>query len=82
MDKELKRIKKLTAFMKKAGILNLKSGDLELSLTPDSFHEEQSAALKQEDATSDAAIKSQFTDEEVLFWSSPGVLPDTNSEMN
>ena len=82
MDQELKRIKKLTAFMRKAGLLTLKCGDLELCLSPQLFHEEQAAQSSESDAAADAALKSQFSEEEILFWSSPGVLPDTESEIN
>lgn len=83
MDAELKKIKKLTAFMRKAGILSLKSGDLELSLSPNVFHEEHTHPSN--DASSDAPEVPQqvLTDEEILFWSAPGALPgEPESELN
>ena len=82
MDDELERIKKLTAFMRKAGLLTLKSGNLELCLSPQVFHEEQNTQASGSSPSEDAALKSQFSEEEILFWSSPGVLPDTESEIN
>lgn len=67
MDDYLKKIKKLTLFMKKEGILHLKQGDIELQLSPAAINETKSL-------TSDAPIveENKPTDMDVLFWSSPG----------
>lgn len=66
MDDTLKKIKKLTAFMKKEGILHLKQGDIELNLSP--------LAIEPPKQSLGGEIKDEspvLTDMDVLLWSSP-----------
>lgn len=73
MDQDLKKIKKLTAFMKKEGLISLKSGDIELELSvATAFHVEQADLPPESPATPE---KPQYTDEELLMWSAPGYVP-------
>ena len=82
MDADLKKIKKLAAFMKKAGVISLKAGEIELKLSPYVFHEEQISNAAAADPSPEASLASPYTDDEILFWSSPGELPQSESEMN
>lgn len=70
MDADLKKIKKLTLFMKKEGLLSIKSKDFELTLSP--------TALFQEDPpkpTPEAKEEphGQLSHEDTLMWSSPTI---------
>lgn len=81
MDEELKKIKKLTAFMRKAGILSLKSGDIELILSADALNKQGLNAL--DDSQSSDAPQGGPSDEALLFWSAPGILPlEPESELS
>lgn len=76
MDADLKKIKKLTAFMKKQGVLSLKLPDLELNLAPAAVFHKETNSLPQADE-SEANALPQFSEEEALFWSSPGIQPES-----
>lgn len=69
--KKLKNIKKLVAFMRKAGVLSIKQADIEINLSP------QAILLNEEIAPpipDNAPIEDDFksSPEDALFWSSPG----------
>lgn len=72
MDTDLKNLKKLVAFCRKNGVLNLKSGGTEISLAP--------AAMDLDGGkhkTKDQPIETdqKYTEEQMLFWSAPGMDP-------
>lgn len=69
MDTEIKKLKKLTKFMQKSGVLSLKTSDYEITLTPQSLFQEEKAL------TPDSPIQEdppEFTAEDLLLWSAPG----------
>lgn len=70
MDEDLKKIKKLTSFMRKQGLLHLKQGDIELSLSPGAILPDEKPAA--DSATAEEPIKPRHTEEEILFWSVQG----------
>lgn len=73
MDADLKKIKKLTLFMKKEGLLELKHADIELKLSPHAFHGEQSKL------TSDPTLEEttpKYDSMSMALWSSPDYLPE------
>lgn len=75
MDADLKKIKKLTAFMRKNGLLTLKQDGIELSLSPLAID------LAEKGDASDAEKQTQsneplLTDMDVLLWSAPGNIED------
>lgn len=71
MDTEIKKIKKYTKFMQKAGVLSLKAAEIEIHLSPHmvssalSQVKDYGPELKEEE-------KTEFTDEDLLLWSAPG----------
>jgi hypothetical protein len=75
MDQDLKKLRKLVKFMQKEGVLTLKMSEIELQLS-------QAAILPLETApdapspSADAPQDPEYTEEELLFWSSPG-LPES-----
>lgn len=73
MDADLKKLKKVTAFMRKQGILNYKTPELELSLAPAALITEP---LSQAEPSQTEDLKPEFSPEEMLFWSAPGLHPD------
>lgn len=76
MDADFRKIKKLTDFMKKSGLLSLKIKDIELNLAPAAvFHVEP----KNKDPIEEPKPEPQLTDEDLMFWSAPGYLPSENN---
>ncbi len=68
MEDTLKKIKKLTKFMRENGVITLKSAEIELSLAPQALQlKTKPDPTSAEDPKTDAPSM-----EEVLFWSSPG----------
>lgn len=71
MDAEIRKLKKLTKFMKKEGITSLKTADIELSIDPKfMFPVEQSTS---QPTTDEIKEEPTYTDEEILMWSAPGL---------
>lgn len=76
MDADIKKLKKLTKFMQKEGLLSLKLPNIELHLSPTAvFHVEQSPQAPNS-PSEDKPEPPQYTEEDALFWSSPGFFPD------
>lgn len=72
MDKDLAKIKKLTRFMKKNGVLNLKTPDsYQIAIHPDAVDTARSrrSSLAQQSPPPDPIIEDQYDEEETLFWS-------------
>jgi|JI8StandDraft_1071087.scaffolds.fasta_scaffold38231_3 hypothetical protein len=80
MDIELKRIKKLTAFMIKSGLSRLKSGDIEINLAPHILHKAELSPLNSDGAIQASPQTPTITEEDILFWSSPGLNIASESE--
>jgi hypothetical protein len=74
MDADLRKVKKLVAFMRKEGVLTLKQGDIELSLSPMAILHEPAVQSKE----SESIPEVKYSDDDVLFWSSPGNLNEAN----
>lgn len=73
MDDTLKKVRKLTEYMRKSGILSLKAEGIELTLSPGAI------ALPNpglEPNLTPAEPEHILTEEEILFWSAPGTLPE------
>jgi hypothetical protein len=76
MDLDLKKLRKITLFMKKEGVLSLKTQNIEISLSQSSlsFPKENSKKKKFTDEKLEEEEKN-YTDEQILMWSSPGFIP-------
>lgn len=74
MDTDLKKIKKITHLMRKEGVLSLKTADIEISLSPHAIQLEEKPIPEEVAATPD---KPQYSEDDALFWSSPGYFPET-----
>jgi hypothetical protein len=75
MDADIKKLKKLTAFMRKNGLLSLKTGDIELSLSPLAIDMgSERGAL--EEQPPNPPNQEPLTDMDVLLWSAPGNIED------
>lgn len=72
MDKDIKKMKKMVDFMRKQGVLTLKTPEMELRLSSAAIFPENKLIPEPETKTSER----EFTEEEILLWSSPGHIPD------
>lgn len=70
MDADLRKVKKLTAFMRSHGLLKLKTAEIELELHPTSLQHPSGLPETKEDP------KPEHSEEDVLFWSAPGHIPE------
>ena len=77
MNENIKNLKKTVSFMKKEGILVLKTKDCEIELTReallDSRHKKN---LEPSSEKPDKIESPEYSEQDVLFWSSPGFLPE------
>lgn len=73
MDTEIKKWKKITRFMQKQGILCLKTPEIEIQLAPRALLHETIEVLPEEKEISKEP-ESQYTENDQLFWSSPGAF--------
>lgn len=70
MQLDIKKLKKITRFMRKEGVLVLKTPEIELQISPSKlFHVERKQKLNQSAATETVETQ-QPTEEELLFYSS------------
>ncbi|MBK8455601.1 MAG: hypothetical protein IPL34_20185 [Thiofilum sp.] len=78
MDTDLKKLRKLVKFMQKEGVLVLKVREIEIQLSKSAlFHVEHTKEPVETTAT-DLPDENQYTEEELLFWSAPGILEDSH----
>lgn len=78
MDADLRKIKRYTKMMKKEGVLVIKTPELEIQLSPLAvFHEE----LKITDEVTQTSKEppTPFTEQDILFWSTPGHIPEATA---
>lgn len=74
MDGDLKKIKKLVSFMRKAGVLQLKQEGIELSISPQALFPETKP--KKTDSAVSSSPEDQANQElSNLLWSAPGYVP-------
>lgn len=79
MDADLKKLKKITSFMRKQGILNYKTPELELSLAPAAILTEPLSAAH-DDAGTDLTEENLPLEASPIFnWSIPGLHPSLES---
>lgn len=73
MDENIQKIKKMTKFMRANGILKLKSGDLELELSPQALFQkpEKPEPKLTEKQQSEQTQNIEEQQKAVLLWSSP-----------
>ena len=76
MDADLKKLKKLTKFMRDNGVLSVKTAEIEMSLAPQALFPVEQAQQVEADTSSDIISKPLYTDQEILLWSSPGHNPE------
>lgn len=76
MDADIKKLKKLVKFMQKEGVLNLKIPEIELQLAASAIQHPDTDVP--DTATTEQPIQDQYDPEEVLFWSAPGISPNTD----
>lgn len=81
MDADFKKIKKLTDFMKKSGLLHLKQGEIELTLSPDAILQDEPKATSP--VADEATSPNEFNNtEDALYWSAPGgEIPETEGNL-
>lgn len=80
MDEDFKKIKKIVSFMKKEGVLSLKLKDFDLSVSPSFLNHHQNKKSKKESLNEKIEEEKQYSDEEILMWSSPGYLPPEKTQ--
>lgn len=73
MSLDLKSIKKLIKLMRSEGVLNLKTSEIELSLSQDHLEQAPSGVPILELDTATAPQSPTFTEEQILMWSAPGL---------
>lgn len=73
MSDQFKNIRKLTAFMKKAGLISIKTADIELNLHPSALFPEPKSKTTDSDNTP-IETPDAYTAEDVLYWSSPSYV--------
>lgn len=87
MDAELKKLKKLAAFMKKEGILSYKTPEIELHLAPGAMLPTGTSHASSSSEPSEEIQETKQNDLEramglapgaskALFWSTPGLFPE------
>lgn len=72
MDKDLRKMKKMVDFMRKQGVLTLKTPEMELRISSAAIFPENKLIPEEEKTNSEH----QFTEEEIILWSSPGSIPE------
>lgn len=75
MDTDLKKLKKLVLFCRKNGVLSLKQGEIEISLSPAAMEPE---SVTPQTTEPDAPLKPEYAAEDMLFWSAPGFPEEAN----
>lgn len=75
MDADLKKLKKITSFMRKQGILTYKTPELELSLAPAAILPEP-APIEHESTGELPADAIPLEASPIFNWSIPGLHPD------
>jgi len=73
MDKDIKKMRKLVDFMRKQGVLTLKTQEMELSLSPLAVFPVEH--LEGEPVTKEPSPIPEMSDLEIALWSSPGAIP-------
>lgn len=76
MDINIKKAKKIIQFMRKEGVSHLKTSELDVTISLN--HLPPKKKSKKESYPEEEKIKNNYTEEEVLFWSSPGMLDEVN----
>lgn len=78
MDNDLKKIRKLTQFMREKGLLKLKMAQIELELHPAALlNSDPSPPNKTESKQED---KPEFSHEDMMFWSAPGNVSEETKQ--
>ena len=76
MDKDIKKMKKMVDFMRKQGVLTLKTQEMELQLSPLAVFPDEHKKDQIEEAQQTQIPK--LSDLDIALWSSPGALPEMN----
>lgn len=74
MGQNLKELKKMISFLRKNGVSQYKSGDFEIALSPT----HKSYSKPKDSNQTEPKIEKEFTQEEMLYWSSPGFPEEAN----
>lgn len=72
LSKNTKELVKLIDLLRKKGVTRLKSGDLELELSPSALFPE-SAYKKNKEIEAETVVETTYTPEDALYWSSAGI---------
>lgn len=77
---DLKELKKLIKYLRKEGITEFKSGDLEFKLGPETGAKVYKSKQKQSDVSDQVNVDTDYpSPDEMLFYSAGGAaLPDSN----
>ncbi len=76
MDADLKKLKKIVKFMQKEGVLEYKTSDIALSLSPLALFKEEKSLDSHKEEAETLKPTHQYTDEEILMWSAQGFVPE------
>lgn len=84
MDQELRKLKKLTAFMKKEGVLAYKTSEIELHLSPEALLSKKAPLVPDsgeelkpvEQNELEKSLGLPAGGAQALFWSTPGLFPE------
>jgi hypothetical protein len=78
---DIKNLKKVIKLMRKEGVLELKTPEIEMKLTPDAI--EPLARETPISQTTDSSNENEipaYSDLDTLFWSSPGYVPEDSNQ--
>lgn len=66
----------MTRFMRENGLTNVEIDGIKLTLAAAAMFPEKPSASAAEENPTGPISRQEFTDEEILLWSAPGVMPD------
>lgn len=77
---DFKKLQKMINFCRKNGIDQVKMGDFEFHITPLGLSKETYYKQKQSEVQTDTPVENQYSDEDMLFWSSAGISMTDESQ--
>jgi hypothetical protein len=81
--KDLKELQKIIQFCRKNGITRLKEGEIEIDIAAVALFPESAYKRKQAEADNkDPVSETEYSEDDLLFWSSAGVPIQTNERPN
>jgi hypothetical protein len=78
VDKEIKKMRKLVDFMRKQGVLTLKTSEMELSLSPIAMFPVEHSEEHNSDSNKIHPSLKPISELDLALWSSPGYIPEVS----